>query len=368
MKNRDFCILDNKSPIKELVTFKNFPVYMGCVTTPFEEDLFFDQVWGYSNNEIVQLKKLIDPNILYENSHTPGSAGNTWKLHHKKFFEFIKNNSFGIDQYLEIGGASGNLWNNFSFIEDDFLYEILEPSEQKSLDSRLKYIKGFYEAKKFNKKYKCIIHSHVFEHVYNPINFLKKLYQDLTSDGVQFISIPNMKYWLSNGYTNAINFEHTFYLDEFILEYLLNKTGFIVEKKIVDHHSIFVKAIKSDNIPKIGFDFSYIKNIFLNYVNNLSNDMELIKEKVGGNSFYLFGAHIFSQTLLNFGLNEDLIISILDNDPKKQSKRLYGTKFFIESPNILIDKKDPIVVLRAGIYTDEIKKQITSINQSTVFI
>lgn len=71
---------------------------------------------------------------------------------------------------------------------------------------------------------------------------------------------------------------------------------------------------------------------------------------------------------MNFGLNDDLIISILDNDPKKQSKRLYGTKFFVESPNILTNKDRPIVVLRAGIYDDEIKNQITSINKSTVFI
>jgi hypothetical protein len=368
MKNRDFCILDNKSPIKELVTFKNFPVYMGCVTTPVEEDLFFDQVWGCSNNEIVQLKNLIDPNILYENSHTPGSVGKIWQLHHQRFFNFIKENSFGVENYLEIGGASGNLWNNFSTLENKFTYSIIEPSDQVSTDSRLKYIKGFYEDQVFDKKYKCIIHSHLFEHVYNPINFLNKICNDLTEDGVQFISIPNMRFWLKKGYTNTINFEHTFYIDEFVLEYLLNKCGFVVENKVVDNHSIFIKASKSSNIEKVEFNFSYVKDLFLDYVNFLTTDVIDIKEKIVENKTYLFGAHIFSQTLLNFGLDENLVVSILDNDPSKQNKRLYGTKLFINSPEVLKNIPSPVVILRAGVYNEEIKLQLLNINSSIIFI
>ena len=368
MIDRNFCLLDNKSQINDLITFKNFPMYMGCVNTPIDDDLFFDQVWGVSDSGLVQLKKLMDPNLLYQNSHTPGSIGNTWKLHHQRFFSFIKDNSNDIENYLEIGGASGSLWNNFSNSQQKFNYEIIEPSNQESNDERLKYIKGFYETQKFNKKYKCIIHSHVFEHVYDPINFLKKIHEDLSDDGVQFISIPNMKVWLENGYTNTLNFEHTFYVDEFVLEYFLNYCGFVVEKKVVDPHSVFFKCKKTNNITKVNFDFSYIKNLFLNYSNFLCKDVDLIKEKTKNNNFYLFGAHVFSQTLLNFGLDENRVMSILDNDPQKQGKRLYGTKIFIQSPNILIDDSFPIVVLRSGIYTEEIRKQLLSINSTIKII
>lgn len=365
---RKFCILDNRSPIEDLITFKNFPVYMGCVTTPFEEDLFFDQVWGCSSSGVVQLKNLINPNILYENSHTPGSVGKIWQLHHQRFFNFINENSFGVEEYLEIGGSSGSLWNNFSTLENNFTYSIIEPSDQVSTDNRLNYIKGFYEDQSFDKKYKCIIHSHLFEHVYNPIDFLKKIFNDLTEDGVQFISIPNMRFWLKKGYTNTINFEHTFYVDEFVLEHLLNKCGFVVENKVVDSHSIFIKAAKSSNIQKVEFNFSYVKDLFLDYNEFLTNDVNIIKEKLVENKTYLFGAHIFSQTLLNFGLDEESIVSILDNDPKKQSKRLYGTKLFINSPEVLRDIISPVVILRAGVYSEEIKSQLLNINSSVIFI
>ena len=368
MISRNYCLLDNKNFLNELTTFKNFPVFMGCVDTPVEEDLFYDQIWGVSDSGLVQLKNLIDPDILYENSHTPGSVGEVWKNHHKRFFEFILQNSEGIDKYLEIGGASGSLWNNFSNLKEDLRYEIIEPSYQESNDSRMSYIRGFYETQTFNQKYKCIVHSHVFEHVYNPIEFLEKIFSDLTDDGVQFISIPNMRNWLKKGYTNTINFEHTFYVDEFVLEYLLSKTGFSVEKKVVDNHSVFVKAIKTEDSNRIDIDFGYVKDLFLDYVYLLKSDVSKIMNDIGDQKVYLFGAHIFSQTLLNFGLNEEKIISILDNDPKKNDKRLYGTNLKIEYPEVLRGVDEPVVILRAGIYNEEISSQILEINPTTKFV
>jgi len=232
----------------------------------------------------------------------------------------------------------------------------------------MEYVRGFYETQSFDKKYKCIIHSHVFEHVYNPIEFLKKIFNDLCEDGVQFISIPNMRYWLKRGYTNTINFEHTFYVDEFVLEDLLSKTGFVVEKKVVDNHSVFIKAVKCENVDKINIDFGYVKDLFLDYIYLLKSDVSTIMNNIKDENVYLFGAHIFSQTLLNFGLEENRIISILDNDPKKKDRRLYGTNLKIESPEILKGVNNPIVILRAGVYTEEISSQILEINPSTKFV
>jgi len=367
MTERNYCILDNHTPVKELFTIEKFPVFMGCVDTPAEEDLFFDQVWGVSDNGLVQLKTLIDPNILYENSHTPGSVGKIWQQHHKRFFDFIWDNSEGVEKYLEIGGASGSLWNNFSTLESEFSYEIIEPSYQESSDERLKYIRGFYEKQSFDNEYKCIIHSHVFEHVYNPIKFLEKIFEDLTDDGVQFISIPNMRYWLKQGYTNTINFEHTYYLDEFVLEHVLAKSGFCIDKKVVDTHSIFVKAVKSSDIGRIDLNFDYSKDLFLDYIYKLKNDVFNLSDNICQN-VYLFGSHVFSQTLLNLGLEEDKIISILDNDIEKIGKRLYGTNLITESPKILKDVDHPIVILRSGIYNTEIENQLLSINPTVEII
>ena len=84
---------------------------------------------------------------------------------------------------------------------------------------------------------------------------------------------------------------------------------------------------------------------------------------------YLFGAHVFGQFMLGFGLDKDKIICILDNDPKKQGKRLYGTDLIVNSPKILKGEDSPIVILRAGTFTAEIEKDILeNINPTAIII
>ena len=86
-------------------------------------------------------------------------------------------------------------------------------------------------------------------------------------------------------------------------------------------------------------------------------------------NIFLFGAHIFSQYLLEFGLDSKKIINILDNDKNKHNRRLYGTKVIVKSPQILKDIKKPIVILKAGTYNQEIKNDILqNINSSTIFL
>jgi hypothetical protein len=84
---------------------------------------------------------------------------------------------------------------------------------------------------------------------------------------------------------------------------------------------------------------------------------------------YLFGGHIFSQYLVNFGLAEELITNILDNDPNKEGGRLYGTNLICHSPKILSGLEKATIILRAGIYNEEIKADIMlNINPNIDFI
>ena len=83
---------------------------------------------------------------------------------------------------------------------------------------------------------------------------------------------------------------------------------------------------------------------------------------------FLFGAHIFSQFTIQSGLNTNKI-SILDNDPNKQGKRLYGSSLRDFSPSILSEENMHLIILKAGQYNEEIKKQIlTKINAQATFL
>lgn len=367
---RNKCIVNGSESIEVIHTFKNFPILMCPVeSTDQSKDMFIDMEWAASTSGYIQLMKLIDPGVIYNNYHTSGGVGNIWKEHHTNFFNFINSNSY--ETVLEIGGSTGNLASNFCKTKKDFSYSIIEPNllEKKVNDDRVKIIKGFFEEFKFNQKFDTIIHSHCFEHVYDPIKFLKKINKQLNDNGSHYIAIPNMYHWLKNNYTNVLTFEHTFYVDDLVLEHLLNLTGFEVIDKIINPHSILIHSKKSKNINnRKNINFSYIKELFENYIKNIQHDVKYINQELAGRKFYMFGGHVFSQFYINQGIDQKQIEFLLDNDTNKQDKRLYGTSCYVKSPSILKNKISPLVVVRAGSYSEEIKESILKINDSTIFI
>lgn len=365
---RTDCVVTQTTPLKEVFTVKNFPVFMGCVDSDVvNQDKFQDMKWGVSKSGNIQLMELLPLDVLYSNHHNPGTVGKTWENHHRKFAEFIKRSN--PKNVLEIGGATGKLVNHFTSTSDEFNWHIIEPSEQQSTDSRVKFIQGFFEQFDFNTKFDAVIHSHLCEHVYEPHLFFRKINSILDVGGIQYISIPNMRHWLSKGFLNTLNFEHTFYIDDYVLEYILKQYNFQIEEKEVDNHSIFVKAVKYDNEFKSdNYDFSYIQPLFDEYVKGLKDDVSNINLLLNGDKFYLFGAHIFAQYLISMGINEDQIINILDNDPNKQEKRMYGTSLTVKPPECLRGLQQPKVLLRSGSYDEEIKAGILKINDSVIFI
>jgi len=364
---RDRCLLTQKNGVDEFFCVNKFPIYMGCVETDISDDIFLDMKWGVSNHTgLVQLMELIPPEILYSKHHNPGVTGKTWEEHHYKFSELIKTSP--VKKCLEIGGATGTLFKHFLKSDEKFTWNVLEPSGVfKIKDERVIAINDYFENYIPKEKYDIVVHSHVLEHVYEPMDFIKKVRDILVDGGYQYISIPNMREWLSKGYTNTLMFEHTYYIDEYVLEFMLNNNGFIIEEKIINEHSIMVKAKKVNGIIDCDWSFEYSKKIFENYYKNLINDVKETVCKIEEKSVYLFGAHIFSQIFIKMGLDENKIISILDNNIEKQNKRLYGTKLMVNSPEILRDIEKPIVIVRAGAYTKEIIDGIVDINSSVIF-
>ena len=108
---------------------------------------------------------------------------------------------------------------------------------------------------------------------------------------------------------------------------------------------------------------------YVDYHKQLIKDLNAKIDNIGGDQpIYLFGAHVFAQYLIEFGLDTSRIICLLDNDTNKQGKRLYGTNMTVESPKILADVKNPIVILKAGVYNQEVSDDIVNnINFDTIF-
>lgn len=94
----------------------------------------------------------------------------------------------------------------------------------------------------------------------------------------------------------------------------------------------------------------------------------LASAKRTNSNVYIFGAHVFTQMLIAFGVDEIKIDFILDNDPHKIGKRLSGTSLYVASPQVLQGIKTPWVIVKVGAYAAEIRQNLLGINPGVVFI
>lgn len=370
---RPASIITSADNLEPLYTFKDFPVFMGCIKSSQEDDVVADMEWGICKDTgIIQLKRLIPHDILYAEQHNDG-IGAIWTEHYDEFCRFLK--KYSPHNVLEIGGAQGIIAKNFVSMSPQTNWTIVEPNPTFHGNEHIRVIKAWFDDRfSFSQDVDTIVHSHVLEHTYDPAAYLRHISQFLDKGKKHIFSFPNMLEQLQRKYTNCLNFEHTIFLTEYFMDYLLEKNGFtILEKKYFKDHSIFYATEKASpaghaSLPESKYDEH--RGLFMDFVNY---HLEMVKglnkkDEAAQEPTYLFGAHIFSQYLIQFGLKTNKIICILDNSPLKQGKRLYGTSLMVKSPKILQDKGRANVILKAGIYNDEIKKDILeNINKEVVF-
>jgi hypothetical protein len=356
-------VVTGSTNFEDIHSMADFPVFMGCVDHLKSEDLVAELTWQINRDSgLIQLKKLIPLNILYQAQHS-GAVGGIWMEHHRRFSQFL--HEYKSTSVLEIGGAHGILSKEYQKF-GNIPWTILEPNPSPVDGCDARFIKGFFDEKfTYDDAFDTLVHSHVFEHIYEPDQFMHHLADFMDAGKYLVFSLPNMRTMLERNYTNCINFEHTVFLTEPYIEYLMAKHGFRLLKKdyFMDDHSIFYAVVRDESVKPITLPHGlYEKNkqLFSDYVSyhkeliqDLNSKMCYVKQPV-----YLFGAHVFAQYLIESGLDTNRIVSLLDNDPNKQGKRLYGTSLMVQSPQVLRTVKNPIVILKAGVYNQEIKDDI----------
>lgn len=348
---------------------------MGCTTQDKEMDDYFDMNFFISKSSgIIQLNPIIPLEEIYKQSHGSGKIGSLWHEHHLEFAKFIKYHS--PNSVLEIGGGSGILAQLYQKNYKPIDWLIVEPNLTKLDDPNIKVADIFFD-ENFNTDFNfdTIVHSHVFEHVFYPKIFLQNIKKQLSYNKKMIFSVPNLSEMFSRFYTNCINFEHTVLLTDNYIDFLLSQYNFkILDKKFFkEDHSIFYAVKLVDSNTKVDLSnnlYNHNKKSFLAYVNHFENQILSINNLLSDNKeIFLFGAHIFSQFLINRGLDISNIKGIIDNDLNKQKKRLYGTNLYVSSPKILKQIKNPTIILKVANYADEIKKDIiNNINPNTTFI
>lgn len=369
--NRNKCSICNYN-LKNIYSLNNVPITLSCVENTdnfIYSNMSFSQCCSCNT---IQLDKLIPLEILYSNSHNYNSVGETWKGYFQLFNENISK-ILKDKNILEIGCPSGKIalsHNNYN------KWYIVEPNKNNSIDfnEKIIFIESFFDDKfQIDDKIDIIIHSHLFEHIYEPNNFLKKCYEILEENGEMIFGVPDMQHISEYNLSLflGIFFEHTIFLNKDNIVYLLKRNGFdIIDIIDYKNHSMVYHVKKSKNITPVALVsvYNYYEtfmnsiSVFLNNIKYLNSIIENTNKNV-----YVFGASYNTQLLLTIGLNIQRINGILDNCKDKQNKYLYGYDLIINNPEI-IKENDCIVILHNGYYSNEILEQLKNINSTTEII
>jgi len=364
---RSKCVLC-EDKIEKIHTINNIPSFMGVVesnTNIVKNDMVIGECL---NCGLLQNINLLDPDLIYLNNHNTQVVGDIWKNHYVELSDFIKENSNG-NVIFEIGDPSAKLAKK---LKDNYKkWIIIEPNtDTKSFDN-VEIIKGFFQGiNPTNYIVSTIVHSHVLEHMYEPVEFLKECNNILQDGGVTIFSIPNIK-WLMNNKalpTGILHFEHTYYINEDNIEYFLNKSGFeLNEIKYYKNHSLFIKATKKE-LSNINITKSNNKDVFLDLVHYYDDKIKNINNKLLKKEYYLYSAHINSQYMINNGISNN-IKALLDKSESKIGKKLYGYDYDILSPDSISNDESPIVLAsHMGVYYEEIKNNLLEINKNVIVL
>lgn len=372
---RNIDVLTGAADLEHLYTFYDFPVFMGCSDVPQAQDTVADMsFWISRGSGMIQLNPLLPLEVLYPEAHGAGCVGASWIAHHQALADFVA--QFAPKSVLEIGGAHGILASNYH-AKKKIPWNILEPNPTPVPGCEARFIKGFFDEHFcFDGEVDTVVHSHVFEHIYNPDLFIRHLARFLQPGKQLIFSVPNMRVMVERQYTNCLNFEHTFYLSEDYAEYLLARYGFRVVQRAYfgDDHSIFYAAVRdpqTSQLPLVESLYANNKKLYLDYIafheSLVANMNNQLASNTAGKAF-LFGAHVQAQYLIGFGLDLSKIEMILDNDANKQGRRLFGTVKQVASPSVLAGLESPLVIVRAGTFTAEVSAQLMQINPTTRLI
>ena len=135
--------------------------------------------------------------------------------HHNLFYKLVKPHIKG--NICEIGGGNNSVLSKIKdFSEVKSFYSFDKNLKLKKNNKKITKIKSFFNKNYFvknkNLQFDLILHSHTFEHLYKPEDFLKIIKLIISKNGKHIFTMPNMRVMIKKAYANAMNFEHPYFL------------------------------------------------------------------------------------------------------------------------------------------------------------
>jgi SAM-dependent methyltransferase len=272
-----------------------------------------------------------------------------------QFSDFI--NRFGLQgkKIIEIGCGNGD---NLPVMENcgavAYGLEYSEKSAQNAKLAGLKVIKGFVDSSNYkisDALFDGFYTLNFLEHLPNPMETLKGVYNNLSDDAYGIVEVPCTDIFLEKGIFYEFMLDHLFYFTKDTLSTVLQLSGFeVLSCELVWHDYIISAVVKK----KKSLDLSYmekLRNEIITQIDNYIDNYESHEVAVWGASHQAF----FIMAMLK---NAQKLKYVVDSAEFKQGKYTPVSHIPIVAPdNIKINPVKRIIVM-AGSYSEEVVNHI----------
>ncbi len=252
----------------------------------FIKNYRYDLFGNYLDNDV-------DPDEPYMKNEIESPAS-------QKIFNDLKNYLPQKAKILDVGCGEGD---NLIFLKQNGFNNLV------GLDPIPEYcqkLKNFYEISCYNqsltefadgnKKFDCVVLSHVIEHFVEPNKALKAISNLMADGGILYLRTPDL-YKFKNPFSQFC-IPHTFYFSKITLENLLRKHGFKVKRYfdgLIFPHEMILLVQKERGIQEITYDseehkrvIEYLRKSKVRFVfSKLIRFIEEIFIKIFGENIYL---------------------------------------------------------------------------------
>lgn len=380
----DACRGCQSSDLLKFFSINDLPMPEGHVSEHEEEYAQDLSVFFCRKCFLVQTQEDLDLDAYYKDYiYTPGNSSYANKYMKLTADKLIERGYVGQDSHiLEIGSGDGTQLAHF--VNRGIAVTGVEPSTplvEMSLAAGVNTIESMFDDDLAERlrleglKFDAVLIQYTFDHLTQPVSFLKHVRELLTSDGVLLIEVHDFEKILERNEACLFTHEHSIYPSKDSITKLLESYGFMVleydfiHEKASRGNSMIVVAGRSDSKwekCELQLSEKLLQMRNPGAYEAFSKNIEVAHEKLRkyledalpqGRRIAGYGAAGRGvDTCVIAGITSNLLTCIYDKNPSFQEKLTPVSRIPVKRPSDLFDDNpDELIVFSYG-YLDEIRE------------
>jgi cyclopropane fatty-acyl-phospholipid synthase-like methyltransferase len=269
----------------------------------------------------------------------------------KQFADFVNKYSLEGKKIIEIGAGKGEYLDLLKTTGVDCYGLEFSPDSVTECNSKnLNVNQGFIENEDYkiaNGPFDAFLNISFFEHLPEPNQILRGIYNNLTDGAIGLVEVPNFDMILRDKLFSEFMRDHLFYFTKSTLSTTLELNGFeVLNAQEVWHDYILSFEVRKKSPTNL--------NQFIEHKTKIQNDIESFLNS--NKSVAIWGAGHQAFAIMSIMQLGGKIKYIVDSAKFKQGKFSPATHIPILPPETL--NTDPVeaIIIMTGSYSDEVKK------------